>query len=430
MLTIIVFILILGVLIFVHELGHFLTARRNGIRASEFGFGFPPRIVGFQFMSGKKHEDKLEVESIQVEKTDIKLGGNEEIIKETITEKIHRVDEIVPVKKWRLIWGNKDGDDEKERLDLAEARENQASGGTIYSLNWIPLGGFVKIKGENGDAKEDSDSFAGKPAWTRIKVLAAGVIMNFLFAWLLISLGLMIGAPEAVEPNRSDPDSKIQISEVISESPAGLMGLKVGDEILKDERFKNLEDVQKYINGNKGREITLRIKRGYKILDLTGTPREEAPAGQGSLGIGLAETVITRYPFFEAIWRGLAATWNLIVMMILALYGIIKNLLLGQSAMVEIAGPVGIAVLTKQVTELGLIYIIQFAAILSVNLGIINAFPFPALDGGRILFILIEKIKGSPVTQKTEQMFHTIGFMLLILLMILVTFKDVAKFIK
>lgn len=430
MLTVIVFILILGILIFVHELGHFLTARRNGIKASEFGFGFPPRIVGFQFMSGRKHEEKMEVESLQIEKVDIKTGDNEEIIKETITEKMRRVSEIVPVKKWRFIWGSKDGDDENEKKDLAEARENQFSGGTIYSINWIPLGGFVKIKGESGEAKDDPDSFAGKPAWTRIRVLSAGVIMNFLFAWLLISFGLMIGAPEAVEPNQSNPGSKIQISEVLPDSPASLMGLKVGDEILKNQQFKNLEDVQSYINANKGQEIALHIKRGNKVLDLTGMPREEAPAGQGPLGIGLAETVITKYSFFEAIWKGLATTWNLILAMILALYGILKNLLFGQNAMVEIAGPVGIAVLTKQVTELGLIYIIQFAAILSVNLGIINAFPFPALDGGRILFVLIEKIKGSPVSQKTEQMFHTIGFMLLILLMILITFKDVAKFIR
>lgn len=430
MLTVIVFILILGVLIFVHELGHFLTARKNGIRASEFGFGFPPRIVGFQFMSGRKREEKLEVESIQVEKTDIKLSDNEEIIKETITEKMRRVDKIVPVRKWRLIWGGKDGDDENEKADLAEARENQEIGGTIYSLNWIPLGGFVKIKGENGDAKEDPDSFAGRPAWTRIMVLAAGVIMNFLFAWLLISFGLMIGAPESIEPNQSDPNSKIQISEVVLETPASSMGLKVGDEILKNEQIKNLEDVQSYINANKGQEIILHVKRGNKFFDLAGTPRADAPEGQGPLGIGLAETVITKYSFFEALWKGLVATWNLIVMMLVAIYGILKNLFFGQNMMVEVAGPVGIAVLTKQVTELGLIYVIQFAAILSVNLGIINALPFPALDGGRILFVLIEKIKGSPVTQKTEQMFHTIGFMLLILLMILVTFKDVAKFIK
>jgi regulator of sigma E protease len=389
MLTVIVFILIVGVLIFVHELGHFLTARKNGIRVSEFGFGFPPRIIGFQFMSGQKK-----------------------------------------TKKWRLIWGKHDGDDENEKVDLEEARENQETGGTIYSLNWIPLGGFVKIKGENGDAKEDLDSFAAKSAWTRIKVLIAGVLMNFLLAWFLISFGLMLGAPESIESNQSNPSSKIKISEVVVDSPANLMGLKVGDEILKNEIFENLEDVQNYINVNKGKEITLYIKRGNTLLNFTGMPRENAPAGQGLLGIGLTEISIIKYSFFEAVWKGLIVTVNLILTMILSIYGVLKNLLFTQKAVVEIAGPLGIAILTKQVTELGLVYIIQFAAILSVNLGIINALPFPALDGGRILFILIEKVKGSPISQKTEQMFHTIGFILLITLMIFITFKDVTKFFK
>jgi len=262
MLTIIVFILILGVLIFVHELGHFLTARRNGIRASEFGFGFPPRIVGFQFMSGKKHEEKLEVESIQMEKTDIKLSDNEEIIKETITEKIHRVPEIVPVKKWRLIWGSKDGDDENEKADLAEARENQETGGTIYSLNWIPVGGFVKIKGENGDAKEDPDSFAGKPAWTRIKVLIAGVIMNFVLAWFLIAISLMIGVPKEFA-NIIDKNSEIKISQVSPNSPAEKAGLKSGDEVVTNQGEINLKSESEfigYVNSKKGQEISLKIK--------------------------------------------------------------------------------------------------------------------------------------------------------------------------
>jgi len=431
MLTAIVFIIILGVLIFVHELGHFLTAQKNGIKASEFGFGFPPRIVGFQFLTGKKQEERTEVESIQVEKVDIKMAGNEEIIKETITEKMRKFSEIVPVRKWRIIWGDRDGDSEKERKDLDEMRENRYAGGTIYSINWIPLGGFVKIKGEGGEDKEDEDSFAGRSAWTRTKVLAAGVIMNFLLAWLLIAVVFMIGAPVAIDSSTaSTPKSKIQISEVVPDSPASGMGLQVGDEILKNNDFKTLEEVQDYISSHKGQEITLQVKRGNQSLNLKGTPRIDVPAGQGALGIGLAETVVVRYSFFQAIWKGLTTMLNLILAMLLALYGILKNLIMGQGVGADVAGPVGIAVLTKQVTTLGLIYVLQFAALLSINLGIINILPIPALDGGRILFILIEKIKGSPVSQKTEQLFHTIGFILLIMLMILVTFRDVMKFFK
>lgn len=370
MITAIVFILILGLLIFVHELGHFLTAKKNGIKADEFGFGFPPRLCGF--------------------------------IKDETTG------------KYKFIFGN----------------SNIESKNTVYSVNWIPLGGFVKIKGENGDNK-DFDSFATKSAWARIKVLAAGVAMNFILAWFLISLVLLIGAPEAIDAGDStNPSAKIQISEVISGAPAEMMGLKVGDEIIKDSQFKTVKDVQDFINSKKGQEIILKIKRGDQILELSGVPRMDAPGGQGPLGISLTQTIIVSYPWYQAIWKGIVIVANLTISMLDILFGIIKSLLMGQKVSIDVAGPVGIAVLTKQVTTLGLVYILQFAAILSINLGIINIFPFPALDGGRILFILIEKIKGSPVSQKTEQMFHTIGFILLIMLMILITFKDVTKFIK
>ncbi|OGI16295.1 MAG: RIP metalloprotease RseP [Candidatus Moranbacteria bacterium RBG_19FT_COMBO_42_6] len=439
MLTIIVFILILGLLIFVHELGHFLIARRNGVRAEEFGFGFPPRILGIQFMKGSEHQEKMELESLQIEKIGIKNAG-EEIIKETITEKIHKVNEIVPVKKWRIIWGSQDGDDENEKKDLHEAHEKDFKGGTIYSLNWIPLGGFVKIKGENGDVKGE-DSFASKGAWVRTKVLAAGVIMNFVLAWILITFVLIIGAPEAIDSaSRNFPDSKIQISEIIPESPASVMGLQLGDEILKGQRaetpdgknitFTGLKDVQDYISSSKGTEISLKIKRGNQILNLKGVPRLDFPEGQGPLGISMVETAIVRYPWYQAIWKGLMNVFDLTLAMITGLFVLLKNIFMGQRVGVDVAGPVGIAVLTKQVTALGLAYILQFAAILSINLGIINAFPFPALDGGRILFIAIEKIKGRPVSQKTEQFFHSLGFLLLIILMVYITFRDVLKLVK
>jgi regulator of sigma E protease len=374
MIAAIVFILILGLLIFVHELGHFLMARRNGIRAEEFGFGFPPRAVG--------------------------------IIRDEET------------KKFKWVWGGKD----------------IVSDNTVYSINWIPLGGFVKIKGAD-TMEPGEDSFIGKSAWIRIKVLAAGVVMNFILAWFLISIGLMIGAPEAIDSIAANGNSsKIQISDVQTESPASAMGFKIGDEVLKKQKsgldFAIVKDVQDYISANKGREITLKIKRGDKILSLSGTPRADAPLGQGPLGISLVETTIIKYPWYQAIWKGLTTVIDLIGAMVVGLFVLIKNILTTQHAGVEVAGPVGIAVMTKQFTSLGLIYVLQFAALLSINLGIINAFPFPALDGGRILFILIEKVKGSPVSQKTEQMFHSVGFVLLILLMLFITFKDVLRFVK
>jgi regulator of sigma E protease len=418
-------------------LGHFVVARRNGIRCYEFGFGFPPRILGVQFIKGKKRGKVREIESIEIEKTDIKTG-EEEIITETISEKIHTIEKDMPVGRWRVIWGRHDGDDENEREDWDEIEENKYSGSTIYSINWIPIGGFVRIKGEDGAHKGDSDSFASKKAWARTKVLAAGVIMNFIFAWLIISIGLMIGAPEAVDQGQNVPNSKIQISAVAQNSPASVMGLKIGDEIAKIQTsvsgekvtLKNSEDIQNYINSEKGKEINLQIIRGKQNITLHGTPRVDVPTGEGPLGISLAETQIVQYPWYQAFWKGLVLTGNLIIAILVAFYGLLRSLFMGQSVGADVTGPVGIALLTRDVTNMGLIYVIQFAALLSINLGIINILPIPALDGGRILFILIEKIKGKPVTQKVEQMFHTVFFALLILLMVLVTFHDVAKLIK
>lgn len=398
MLAVLVFIIILGVLIFVHELGHFVLARRNGIKASEFGFGFPPRILGFQFLykEGKR-------------------------------------------KKWRIVWGTKDGDDENEKADLTEAHEKKFQGGTIYSLNWIPLGGFVKIKGENGENKNDEDSFSRKSAWIRTKVLVAGVLMNFILAWILISIVFMLGAPQAIDSQGANNlNSKIQISTISPNTPAESAGLKIGDEIIKEQKnpigevvkISNIEDFQKYVKNNAGQEIVLALKRGEQVLEIKIAPRKDAPEGQGLLGILLVETAITEYSWYQSIWEGLRTTLNLILAILVALFGIIKSLFMGQGVGADVAGPVGIAVLTKQVTGLGLVYIFQFTALLSINLGIINILPIPALDGGRILFVLIEKIKGSPVSHKVEQAFHSVGFLLLILLLVLVTFKDVMRFVR
>lgn len=437
MLAVIVFIIILGVLIFVHELGHFVVARRNGIRCYEFGFGFPPRFFGIQFIKGERMEKVSEVEEMKVEVMDIK-SGDEEILTETVTEKIHKVDKLMPVGRWRIIWGRHDDDDENEKRDWDEIEKNNYKRSTIYSLNWIPIGGFVRIKGEDGEHRDEPDSFSSRSAWTRTKVLAAGVAMNFILAWALISFGLMIGAPQAVKGPDAPANSKIQIAEVVKGSPAETMGLKIGDEISKAQiapdgktaYLKNTEELQGYINSNKGQEITLKIIRGKEILNIKGNPRMDYPEGQGPLGIAMAETQIVSYPWYEAIWKGLISTGNLIVTILVAFYGLLKSLIMGQSVGAEVTGPVGIAVLTKDVTKLGLVYILQFAALLSINLGIINILPIPALDGGRIFFILIEKIKGKPITHKVEQAFHTAFFVLLITLMIAVTFHDVMKLAK
>jgi regulator of sigma E protease len=263
--------------------------------------------------------------------------------------------------------------------------------------------------------------------------------MNFILAWLLISLGLMIGDPEPIDAAAlNSPNSIIQVIEVSPNSPAFAMGLQPGDVILKNQVdsndqniiFKNTEDVQNFISSQKGKEITFKIQRGNQIISTHGMPRVDAPVGQGALGISFQDSVYVKYPWYEALWKGARYTGDFMVFIVVSLGGILKNLIFGHAVGVEVSGPIGIAVLTKQATQMGLIYVLHLAAILSINLGIINILPIPALDGGRILFVIIEKIKRHPVSQSVEQAFHTVFFMLLILLMILVTFRDVVKFVK
>ena len=354
-------------MVFVHELGHFVVARRNGIAAHEFGFGFPPRIFGVY-----KNEQG----------------------------------------KWSLVKGGK----------------NVETKNTIYSLNWFPIGGFVRIKGEDGSRKNDKDSFANKSPWSRSKVLIAGVAMNFILAWLLFSISFMLGTFQEVSDNDSQ-NGKILINMVSKDSPSQKMGIMLGDEIIAggvDDLidFRKIEDVQSYINENKGQEIILKIKRKKEILYLSGIPRAESVENQGALGIGLSRVEIIRYGFFQSFYQGFLELLNVFLMMFITF----KQLFLGNTSGVDVTGIIGIAVYTGQVIPLGIVQILRFAAILSVNLGIINIFPFPALDGGRVLFIIIEKIKGSPVSEKMENIFHTAGFMILILLMVFVTFKDLVRF--
>lgn len=386
LLTIVVFIIILGILVFVHELGHFVVARRNGIKAEEFGLGFPPRFVGIQFIKTKEGEPS-------------------------------------PEKKWRIIWG-RDGDDEEEKQDLHQMHKKKFIGGTIYSLNWLPIGGFVRIKGEDGEGKNDSDSFASKSPWIRAKVLIAGVGMNLILAWILLSITFMAGSYQDVT-GEQNPDSKIIIESIEKGSPAEKMGLEIGDILVKDGNsiaFSSVKNVQDYISSNKGNEISLIVQRKNKEILLSGIPRTEVQEGHGLLGIsGMGEVITVRYPFFQAFWKGFTEIGNMFVM----IFQIISALFQGEKTGLEVTGPVNLAILTGQIIPLGFVFVLRFIAVISINLAIINALPFPALDGGRILFILIEKIKGSPVNQKVEQVFHTIGMAILMFLMLFITAKEI-----
>lgn len=372
LLTIIAFILVLSVLVFVHEMGHFMTARWFGIRAEEFGFGFPPRFAGVY----KNNEGK-----------------------------------------WKFVRGN------KEVTDCP---------GTVYSINFIPLGGFVKIKGEDGDNTE-SDSFGAKKIWQRTVVLSAGVLMNIVLAAILFSTILMIGSPQAVDglgKGAEVSERQLQIIQVAENSPAAQAGLQLGDAIVSINgiEFAKFEDLQKYVDENRGKVLDYKIKRGQEIKDLKITPQLDEKLGKGVIGVAMAETGIVKYPWYLAIWQGIKQTGLYTWIIIVAFYELLKGLILGNGVSADVAGPVGIASLTGQVARMGIVYLLQFTALLSINLAIINFIPFPALDGGRVLFLALEKLKGKPVRRELEAVIHNVGFLLLMVLIVIVTFRDILKF--
>lgn len=378
MTTILIFVLVLSILVFVHELGHFWTARRLGVKAEEFGFGFPPRALGF-------FRDKKG--------------------------------------KWHFLKGKK---------DPQTLPEEDRPMGTVYSLNWLPLGGFVKIKGENGEGKQDSDSFAAKSLWRRSLILAAGVVMNIVLAAVLLSVGYIIGLPQSldnVRPSAQVSEVKVMIMEVAPDSPAAKANLQAGDVISMVEGVKihSNEELQTSVAERSNQETEfLVISNGEeKILKIL--PEFSEELDRAVIGISIYASGTVKYPFLVAIWEGIKLTGWMFWMIILAFYGLLRDLLMGIGVSGQVAGPVGIATLTGQVASLGFVYLLQFMALLSLNLALVNILPFPALDGGRLLFLLIEKFKGKPIRQSVEAWIHTIGFWLLILLIVIVTYKDIVR---
>lgn len=375
LLTIIIFLILLSVLVLVHEFGHFFTARRFGVGAEEFGLGFPPRIFGWY----RNMQNKM-----------------------------------------IFFFGNKEIHDAKN---------------TVYSFNLIPIGGFVKITGENGEDKTDPKSLVNKPIWKRSIILSAGVLMNIIFAAIIISIGLMLGLPQTVDDSTSLPkgamisNHEIQILQVLPKSPAEKAGLRPGDAIvsINNNNFSKYSEVQNFVANKAGQKLNYNIKRGTENLTKEIIPEVNKDTNKGGIGIAIAETVIVKFPWLEAIIRGVELTGVLLWAIIAGLISLLGQLFAGKNVSAAVAGPVGIAALTGQMADLGFAYLLQFGALLSLNLAVINILPFPALDGGRLLFLIIEKIKGTPVKQKTEAIIHNVGFLILIALVLLVTFKDIIK---
>lgn len=308
-------------------------------------------------------------------------------------------------------------------------------GETLYSINLLPLGGFVKILGEDGTEPDNPKSFSSKPVGIRSLITVSGVFMNFLLAALLLVIGFYIGLPQIIDKDNEvlAKNVEIQIVAVNSGSPAEKARIKMGDVIkyVKSENkniaINEIAILQENINDRKGKEITIAVQRGKEIFEVKAAPRINPPGGEGALGIALAKTGIISYPWYKSFWLGIKSAFIISWEIIKGFGSLIKNLITSGTIPRDISGPVGIAVLTNQAATLGFIYLLQLVAIISLNLAVLNLIPFPALDGGRLLFLGIEKIKGSKVNPKIENTIHSVGIVLLLALVILITYRDILK---
>jgi regulator of sigma E protease len=363
----IIFIIILSILVFVHEMGHFIAAKKAGVRVDEFGFGFPPRML--------------------------KLFSK---------------------------------------------------GGTDFTLNWIPFGGFVKIFGENYTESEEGRPGLGSgrhftevsKLW-QVVILAAGVTFNFLLAWVFIALGFMIGLPYSVdnELGARVQNPALMIVAVLPESPAFEAGIKSGDiitsisrdrESITDSSQINPGSVSEFI-GKSSDSVNLDIKRGDQMLDFEIMPSENVVSGRYALGISMDTVGTLKLPIHLALYEGIKTSVTLLVETVKGIGALIFNAFRGTADLSQVAGPVGIVGIVGEASELGFIYLLTLTAFISINLAVINLVPFPSLDGGRILFVIVEALKGSPVNPKFFNWANMLGFALLIIFMVLITVRDVGN---
>jgi len=355
MITLVIFIAALAVLVLSHEFGHFLAAKKSGMKVEEFGFGFPPRLLSFK------------------------------------------------------------------------------KGETVYSINLIPFGGFVRIFGEDS-TKPEPRSFSSRPIWQRAIVLLAGVFFNLLLAWMLFSTVFVVGAPTLVDENES---GDVVLLEIQRETPAMEVGLMPGDVLLKLSvpgevlEISDITSIQDFISRNAGNEIEIEFMRGKKIENVVAVPNTEPESGKGALGIVMGKMGLESFPIHEAVWEGLKTTGFMLKAITVGIFWLIVDLIKGVPGTADqVAGPVGIYMIFDSVSGLGFSNVLFLVAYISTLLAIINFIPFPALDGGRFLFLMIEWIKGSPVNQKATTIANTAGFVFLLLIMAIVTYKDILRLLN
>ncbi|MBI4059638.1 RIP metalloprotease RseP [Candidatus Giovannonibacteria bacterium] len=306
-------------------------------------------------------------------------------------------------------------------------------GETRYSFNLLPVGGFVKIRGEEGDGAEDPGSFASQNFFTKVFIIAAGVIFNLILAYFLISGGFMLGTPIPLGDEDVNQEAQIRITEVQRNSPAEAAGLETGDRILElsfdAERLAvaKIAGIQQFISRHKGQQLAVTLERRGKVIRVEARPRLETEPGEGALGIAMMRFGVEKSSFVQALGKGFSSTREMTFLTARGLWEFFADIFSRRASFESVSGPVGIISIVGDFSRFGLVFLIQLTALLSINLALINLIPFPGLDGGRIFFVIMEKVKGSPFNWKVSRAIHAAGFLLLILLMIIVTYHDILK---
>ncbi|MBM2820960.1 MAG: putative rane-associated zinc metalloprotease, regulator of sigma protease [Candidatus Berkelbacteria bacterium] len=298
--------------------------------------------------------------------------------------------------------------------------------GTRYAINLIPLGGYVSLLGEDGTVKEKGSYYSAK-VWQKMLIVGTGVVMNFILGIIVLAIGFTIG----MTPLVSDPvtmsgqkTSQVMVVQVVPDSPAAKIALESGN-ILNG--FASPSDLQTFTRVNAGQKVTLSVQNG------SGLQNREVDLGSGDapLGVGVVSITKVKQPFWKAIGTATIEVGKSIAMVFTVLWGIIISLFTtgnAGEAGAGVVGPIGIFNFTSQALKIGWIYILQLLAILSINLGIINILPFPALDGGKIFFLALEGIFRKKVIRlEVENLIHTIGFAVLIIFILAITFRDILR---
>jgi regulator of sigma E protease len=359
---ILLFFVVLFVLILVHEWGHFIVAKKTGMRVDEFGIGFPPKLFG------------------------IKKGETE------------------------------------------------------YTFNALPIGGFVRIWGENYDearpdeSVDNTRSFSARPKWAQALVLVAGVTMNVLFAWFLFTVTYLVGVATPVDEATATPAAELYVTNVIADSPAAVLPVGAiitevayGEEVVtKPTPAVFTETIQRA--GAVPVTISYREKDEDKSVVLT--PRQAViidHPDRYAVGASLALVEIKQYGLVAAITEGFRATWEGLVSISVGLWTLLSQAFMGEADFSQVAGPVGIVGMVGDAASYGITALLIFTAIISLNLAVINLLPFPALDGGRLVFVVIEAVTKKRIPPEWAGRMNLVGFALLMLLMIVVTYNDIVR---